>query len=679
MNQQNNHTGRDLIRNKLLGLGEKSLKKNYFTQLQDSSHDLERFRSLLDQVNVSIIICRMPDGNIVDANNSAEKYFLEFRLKDESHHISHFLGDSFFQNLITYYKQSNHFQSHNEQPFYYMEISHKKRDFEVSVSFKKLGNDWFVTLFFHDISIQKAIEHSLQENRAYLRAIIDLISDAIFIQNADTLKIVDYNRSVYEIFGYHDNDLKNMNLCDLCVNHDDFQHGKVYEYFDKARTQGSQSFEWKAKRKNHTIIWIEFNIRFAEIGDRKTFITVIRDISERKDEEEKRLRMEQQLLHTQKLESLGILAGGIAHDFNNILTAILGHSELAILKLDKKENALIHLNEIKNASQRASELSQQMLAYSGKGRFIVEPVNINKVINEMLGLLKVSISKKVHLELRLEEDIPLFEGGVSQIRQVIMNLITNASEAIGDKEGTISIHTGIEEIKENHNNMLFLDQEVPKGNCVFFEIRDTGCGMSKEVLAKIFDPFFTTKFTGRGLGMSAILGIIKGHKGLIHVYSEVNIGTRFRIFFPALEQHTETVLITPDFDINSLHLQGKALIVDDEPAILFIAKEYMTFTGLEILTAPDGVEAVEVFKHNQKDIKLVILDLTMPNMSGEESFNIIRSLNSHVPILLMSGFSEYELSHRYSDKGFAGFIQKPFSFTDFREKVMSILLNKNAL
>lgn len=658
------------LRNKLLGLGEKSFKKNYYSELQSRADDLERFRILLDQVNVSIIICQLPDGIIVDSNESARYHILKKNELSSEDNIIRYLGQSFIDELRELIRLSER-SDHPENYLHTLEMSLNRHDYEVSIGFKRINNINFATLFFHDISIQKTIEHTLKENKKYLRNIIDLISDAIFIQDAESLVILDYNKSVSRIFHYPEDEITSKQITEFFINKEHFLKKELLNKFCQAKESGYQSFEWKAKNKEHQEFWVEMNIRFSDSNGSRLLITLIRDINERKAEEENKLKMEQQLLHTQKLESLGVLAGGIAHDFNNILTAILGHAELATLKLNDKDQVFMHLSEIKKASQRASELSQQMLAYSGKGKFIKEPINFNTIINEMIDLLKVSISKKVQLNLHLDENLPLFEGGVSQIRQVVMNLITNASEAIGDREGEIAIHTGIQIVSEVDDQMLYLNQDIPFGQCVYFEIRDNGCGMDRETIKKIFDPFFTTKFTGRGLGMSAILGIIRGHHGMIHVYSELGLGTRFKVFFPALGQALED-RIEKIMPIKRLSISGKVLIVDDEVTILEVAEQYLKSFGIESIKASNGIEGVKVYTEHREELSLIILDLTMPGMSGEEVFNTLQKYDNSVPIILMSGFSEYELKNKYSSKGFSGFIQKPFSFADFQEKINSV-------
>jgi len=404
-------------------------------------------------------------------------------------------------------------------------------------------------------------------------------------------------------------------------------------------------------------------------GNVVSMFGTVQDITERKRMEEAHQNLEKQLLHTQKLESLGVLAGGIAHDFNNILVSIIGNADLALMKLSPESPATSNLRKIEQAASRAADLAKQMLAYSGKGKFVIEPTDLNRVLEEMLHMLEVSISKKITLRLNLARQLPAIEADITQIHQVIMNLIINASEAIGEDDGVITITTGSEDCDEAYLSGIAPSQHLPKGTYVALEITDTGCGMDQDTIAKIFDPFFTTKFTGRGLGMAAVHGIIKGHKGAINVYSERDRGTIFKVLLPAsdLPESTQPVTVT-ETERTSF---GTVLLVDDEEDIRNVGGSMLEALGFETVTAIDGFHALEIFKRNSS-INIVILDLTMPRMDGEQTFYELLKLNPDVKVIMSSGYNEQEVTQKFIGKGLAGFIQKPYRLSALRKVLDSM-------
>ena len=392
--------------------------------------------------------------------------------------------------------------------------------------------------------------------------------------------------------------------------------------------------------------------------------------AERKQAEKEQLVLERQLLQSQKMESLGVLAGGIAHDFNNILTVILGNTELAMMRLGPESPVITSLKRIEKSAMRAADLSKQMLAYSGKGKFVVAVIDINQLVQEIGHLLEVSISKKATLHYNLTQPLPTVKVDATQIRQIVMNLVINASEALGENNGTIIIATGYKDCDENYLKAVTTNMSIEAGPYVYLEIGDTGCGMDKETLAKIFDPFFTTKFTGRGLGMSAVQGIVRGHKGFINVYSEPDKGTTFKVFLPA---SGKTILAVDDQTAlkDGWTGKGKVLLVDDEEEIRTVGTEILQGLGFTVIAANDGYEAIEKFK-STTDIALVILDLTMPRMGGEECFCELIRLNPEVKVVIASGFSEHEVALKFAGKGIAAFIQKPYQISTLKEAMQKI-------
>ncbi len=386
------------------------------------------------------------------------------------------------------------------------------------------------------------------------------------------------------------------------------------------------------------------------------------------------MRREKQVQYAQKLESLGVLAGGIAHEFNNLLTSILGNADLALMELSPASPVRGYIEDIGKSSRRAADLTSQMLAYSGKGKFVVETIDLIEIVKEMVRLVDASISKKAILKFNFADELPSVKADIAQIRQVIMNLITNASEAIGDKSGYITLTTGIKECDQEYFTQTYMPEELDEGKYVFLEVSDTGSGMDEETMKKVFDPFFTTKFTGRGLGMAAVLGIIRGHKGAIRVESQPGEGSTFTILFPAVDKPARALQAEPAIK-GDWRGSGTVLLVDDEDSVRKVCKRMLEKLGYTVILAGDGAEAVELGEKRQGEIVFVLLDLAMPVMDGEETFHKLRRIRKDIRIILSSGYSESEVQERFTGYGIAGFIQKPFQLDALKSKIRSALNN----
>lgn len=416
-----------------------------------------------------------------------------------------------------------------------------------------------------------------------------------------------------------------------------------------------------------------FEARVAPYG-RERVIAVVRDITARREAEMKRLELEGRIQHTQKLESLGVLAGGIAHDFNNILMTIMGNADLAMLTLADPGQAKNFLEEIVSAASTASDLARQMLAYSGRSDFEIHPLDLNEVVLELTHMLEVSISKKAVLKFRLAQELPRISADATQIRQVLLNLITNASEALEDRSGYISITTGAMYCDRAYLATTELTDDIGEDMYVYLEVADTGCGMDSSVRAQIFEPFFTTKYTGRGLGLSSVLGIVRGHRGAMKVYSEPGEGTTFKVLFPACHLSGETASKTaPVAEEERWTCTGTVLFADDEDTVLAVGRKMLQYLGFSVLAAKDGREAVDLFREHSQSIVLAVLDLTMPHLSGDEVFREIRRIRSDVPVIVSSGFSKKDVMHRFAGKKLQGFIQKPYRVEELSSIIRSVM------
>lgn len=394
------------------------------------------------------------------------------------------------------------------------------------------------------------------------------------------------------------------------------------------------------------------------------------EVAERQRAEQERRQLEAQVLHAQKLESLGVLAGGIAHDFNNLLTSVLGHAGLALEVLPAESAACGYVQSIETAALRAAELTQQMLAYSGKGRFVTQPICLSRVVEEMAGLLRTVISKRAELRFDFVADLPLIEADPAQLRQVVMNLLTNAAESFGQGGGVVTIRTAPRRLDASFQGLLPPDVPHSAGPGVCLEVADTGCGMDEATVARIFDPFFTTKFTGRGLGLAAVQGIVRGHGGCIQVDSQPGRGTTFRVWFPcasALAPAPASATRNGGFGA------GVVLVVDDETSVRGVAGHCLQRAGFQALPADDGLVAVDLFRQRGEQIVAVLLDLTMPHMSGEEVFRELRQLRANVPIVLMSGYTEQEAASRLDLDGPTQFLQKPFRPADLVDAIRAVV------
>jgi two-component system, cell cycle sensor histidine kinase and response regulator CckA len=386
------------------------------------------------------------------------------------------------------------------------------------------------------------------------------------------------------------------------------------------------------------------------------------EMTERQRQEDVRRNLESQVQHRQRLESLGLLAGGIAHDFNNLLAVILGYADLALPEVPETSRARTSIEKVISAAKSAADLTSQMLAYSGRGKFAIESVNLTELIEHATRLITSLISKKALLELNLAPDPIVVEGDPAQLRQVMINLITNASDAIGDRSGVIRVTTGTEEIKETDQRASVLPEvQLPPGRYVFVEVADTGCGMDEATLDRIFDPFFTTKFTGRGLGLAAVQGIVRGHQGTLQVKSEPGRGTSFRVLFPAGKQRAARSA-TPERELeDDWHPAGVVLVVDDEPAVRALACEVLGRHTMLCLTAIDGYDAMRQFEAHANEITAVLLDLTMPGLDGSEVLARLREMKPNVKVILSSGFDANDVSAGLGGNRPSGFLRKPYS------------------
>jgi PAS domain S-box-containing protein len=426
----------------------------------------------------------------------------------------------------------------------------------------------------------------------------------------------------------------------------------------------------EALQKAYDAMELRVEERTADLA--RTNEQLKQEIAERKKAEEERRQLEAKVQQAQKLESLGVMAGGIAHDFNNLLVGILSSAGLALMKLPPDSPARRSIERVEKAGLRAAELAHQMLAYSGKGKVNVQAVELSREVEEMAHLLHTAISKKAVVQFEFAPNLPAIEADATQIRQVIMNLITNASEALGQKHGVILLSTGVVAATPEYLAESYFADDLPEGRYVYLEVTDTGCGMDVETQEKIFDPFFTTKFTGRGLGLAVVLGIVRGHHGTVIIDSHPGHGTTFRVLFPA---GSRTGQAKPFRHEESGEWQGSGtiLVVDDEKDVRETTRDILDEFGFSVMLASEGEEGVAILQEHAEEIVAVLLDVTMPQMDGEEALTEILRLRPDMPVILFSGYAEEEVARKFTGRGVAGFIHKPFTPTALVEKIRQVL------
>lgn len=549
--------------------------------------------------------------------------------------------------------------------------------FEVSVSlmYDNQGERRGFRGLVRDVTERIQAERALREAEARYRELFENANDIVYTHDLEG-RFTSLNKAGERISGYSREEALGINALEIIApEYREFTRDMVRR---KLAGEEPTQYESAIIAKDGRVIPVEVSTRLIlEDGNPVAVQGIARDITERKQAEQERKRLEAQIQHTQKLEGLGVLAGGIAHDFNNLLVGILGNAGLALKKLPQDAPAAEYVRRIEATAQRAAELTSQMLAYSGRGSFVVRPLNLSAVAEEMGYLLQASISKKAILRYQCAPSLPLIEGDAAQIHQVLINLITNASDALGDREGVIVVATGSMPVDRAYLSRTYLADDLLEGLYVYLEVSDTGCGMDAETQARIFDPFFSTKFAGRGLGLASVLGIVRKHRGALTVYSEPGHGTTIRVLFPAFtgEQPANTRDEQND-DIEKISRwrgRGVVLVADDEAAVRTVSQETFAEWGFNVLVANDGREAVEIFRNHADEIRLVLLDLTMPVMGGEEALRRIRQTRPGVPVILSSGYTEQDATTRFEKGGPSAFVQKPYLPSDLMRVVRNVL------
>jgi len=495
----------------------------------------------------------------------------------------------------------------------------------------------------------------------------DLVPEITLVSMFPEGRIIEINESFERNTGFTRDEVIGKTTIDLNVWAELEDREKIQQILKENKL--IHNFEARFRRKSGTIFPALCSMTLFEIDGIAYVLSVMNDITDRKQLEEERIGLERRLLQAQKLESLGRVTAGIAHNFNNILMSVMGYLEMVLDDLSLEHLARKNLEKALKSAKRAADLTRQILAYSGSGFFIFKEINISRLIEENISSFKSALSGTVSLSLNPAEDIPLINADPEQIRQVILNILINASESIDKNVGTVTLSTGVKDCDDDYLNQSCLEEKPKAGRFIYIEISDTGCGMDAKAKSLLFDPFFTTKFMGRGLGMSAVIGIIRSHKGAIFVNSEPGRGTTIRVLFPVSETKIRERKIVYKESAKTDSLPKMVLIADDEEHVRNLCEITINRLGFRTLTAEDGQEAVEIFQEHADEIDCVLLDLTMPKMDGISAMDAMREIRPDVKIIISSGHSKEEISRRFKDKELTGILQKPFELKYLRDEL----------
>jgi PAS domain S-box-containing protein len=528
-----------------------------------------------------------------------------------------------------------------------------------------------------DVTDREVALRRLRQSEKRYRMLSDATHDLVAELDSEG-RVLFVSQSCREVLGYEPSELVGTTPFNL-LHTEDVE--RLAERFLK-RVTGSHRPRrdqfFRVRHRDGSWRWLEgggVNFEAADGGMR--VVSVSRDVTERVRAAEERREIEERMQQAQKFESLGVMAGGVAHDFNNLLTPILGDASLALMDLPPDSPLRARLERIQRSAHHAATLTNQLLDYAGAGSLDTESLDLSTLVREAERLLQSAVSKRAALHLDLAPGLPPVEADAALLCQVVLNLVTNASESIeerGEGGGRITVRSGTVEATRKSLSQMLLGEDLPEGGYVYLEVEDDGCGMDAATQTRIFDPFFTTRFTGRGLGLAAVLGIVRKHGGALQIQSEPGRGTRIRVLCPEAGGRTGSRR-SPSNGDRSWRATGSVLVADDDDGARELLAETLGRVGFTVLCASDGHRAVELFADHQDEIQLVILDRTMPVVSGEEALDGIRRIRPEVPVVLVSGYSEASSAQRFAGKQLSGVIQKPFLPESLISLVRGVLEN----
>ncbi|MEI6702114.1 MAG: PAS domain S-box protein, partial [Deltaproteobacteria bacterium] len=630
----------------------------------------ERFLGLVKNIPSHIAFVNPNTLQYEFVNGAYEKSFGLLSENIIGHHVKDIIGEANFQFALKYIDEVRGGKTVSYENTFDLISGKRWNEVTYNPIFDFDGNVTSIVVLSYDITERKRAEVALRESEERFRSLMENIP-SIAVQGY-TLDgtVLFWNVASELLYGYSRDEALGANLLDLIIP-PEMREGVT----DAIRQMGETgtpipASELLLQRKDGSRVPVFSSHALVKpFGRPPELFCLDIDLTAQKQTEDEKQALEQQLQQSQKLESLGVLAGGIAHDFNNILAIIMGYCSLT--KMDY-ETAEKNIPEIEKAVERAAALCRQMLAYAGKAPFEKTQVDMCTVVTEMSKMLQSTIAQNVVIKPVLAADVPSILGDASQIRQVVMNLIINAAEAIGDAQGEVRVSLSKKVLNKDGTEKDYLGKIIPHGCYACLEVADTGCGMSDETYNRLFEPFYTTKFYGRGLGMSAMLGIIKTHVGALQLSSELGKGTTFKIYLPV--HISDCAGEDPPQQVASVPWQGSGtiLLVEDEVQVLQIARTMLESLGFTVIEASNGKEGLELFQKNAGDINLVITDMGMPVMDGYQLFRELKTLKSDLPIIISSGFGDSVVESRIPGEIIAGSISKPYSFNRLRDVLKSV-------
>jgi len=517
--------------------------------------------------------------------------------------------------------------------------------------------------------LRRRAEDALRQAGVYNRSLIEAALDPLVTIGADG-RITDVNAATEAITGRTRDELVGTDFTGYFTDPEKAEAG-----YQKAFNEGmvlDYELEIRHKFGQSTPVLYNASVYKNEEGRIIGVFAAARDITERKRMEDERRKVDAEVQQMQKLESLRVLAGGIAHDLNNLMVAVTANAELALMHLTKESPAWELIGAIGGATSRIKNLSKQIMNYSGKGTAQKRPIDLSDIVDETTRLLRASVSKNAHIEYDPTPDLPYIEADQQNVQQIIMNLVINASDAMGDTRGAIKVRTGTVDATRAYLDEVYLGRGLPEKRYVYVEVSDTGQGMTPETMKRIFEPFYTTKTTGRGLGLSAVFGIVREHEGALEIDSEPGRGTTFRVLLPSMEMLYTGEAEKPA-DPGIWKGSGTVLIVDDVESALSMTKKVVETAGYTALTASDGKSGVDLYRENAGRVDAVIIDLVMPGMRGDQAVREMRDIHPDVRVMLLSGYHELDLKELLAGPGRMVVVEKPYKVNYLLEKLKEML------